>query len=154
MHCSEIHPPMDALNGLVNVALQQKQPAKALQIVQHQISLVPNRSNFYVLLGQVELRNQDSAKAEEAFQKAVDLDKNNSNAFLFLSSVQVSRGSVDQAIASYRTPCNPIHAMYGFTLLSAACLKRATNGRRLKTFTRRRCRFSRITLSLRTISRT
>jgi tetratricopeptide (TPR) repeat protein len=33
----------------------------------------------------------------------VDLDKNNSNAFLFLSSVQVSRGSVDQAIASYRT---------------------------------------------------
>jgi tetratricopeptide (TPR) repeat protein len=94
---------MDALNGLVNIALEQKQPAKALQIVQHQISLVPNRSNFYVLLGQVELRNQDSAKAEEAFQKAVDLDKNNSNAFLFLSSVQVSRGSVDQAIASYRT---------------------------------------------------
>jgi tetratricopeptide (TPR) repeat protein len=33
----------------------------------------------------------------------VELDKNNSNAFLFLSSVQISRGSVDQAIASYRT---------------------------------------------------
>ncbi|MGA6958677.1 MAG: tetratricopeptide repeat protein, partial [Candidatus Acidiferrales bacterium] len=93
---------MQALNGLVNIALIQKQPAKALQIVQHQISLAPNISNFYVLLGQVELGNQDSAKAEEAFQKAVDLDKNNSNAFLFLSSVQVSRGSVDQAIASYR----------------------------------------------------
>ncbi len=93
----------DALNGLVNIALLEKQPAKALQIVQHQISLVPNRSNYYVLLGQVELRNQDSAKAEAAFQKAVDLDKNNSDAFLFLSSVQVSRGSVDQAIGNYHS---------------------------------------------------
>ena len=33
----------------------------------------------------------------------MDLDKNNVNAFLMLSSVQISRGSVDQAIAGYRS---------------------------------------------------
>jgi tetratricopeptide (TPR) repeat protein len=94
---------VDALTGLVNIALLQKQPATALRIVQDQIAKVPDSSGFYVLLGQVELRNQDSAKAEQALQKAVDLDKNNVNAFLMLSSVQVSRGSVDQAIAGYRS---------------------------------------------------
>ena len=94
---------IDALTGLVNVAIEQKQPAVALHIVQDQVAKVPDNSALYVLLGQVELRNQDSAKAEQAFQKAVDLDKNNVNAFLMLSSVQVSRGSVDQAIAGYRS---------------------------------------------------
>jgi Tfp pilus assembly protein PilF len=74
-----------------------------LRIVQDQIAKVPDNSNFYVLLDQVELRNQDSAKAEQAFQKAVDLDQNNVNAFLLLSSVQIPSGSVDQGIAGYRS---------------------------------------------------
>jgi tetratricopeptide (TPR) repeat protein len=94
---------LDALTGLVNVALEQKQLPTALRVVQDQIAKVPDNSGFYVLLGQVELRNQDSAKAEQAFQKATDLDKNNVNAFLLLSSVEISRGSVDQAIAGYRS---------------------------------------------------
>jgi cytochrome c-type biogenesis protein CcmH/NrfG len=74
-----------------------------LRIVQDQIAKVPDNSNFYVLLDQVELRNQDSAKAEQAFQKAVDLNQNNVNAFLLLSSVQITSGSVDQGIAGYRS---------------------------------------------------
>src|ERR1700684_3310071 len=94
---------LDALTGLVNVWLEQKQLPTALRVVQDQIAKVPDNSGFYVLLGQVQLRNQDSAKAEQAFQKATDLDKNNVNAFLLLSSVQISRGSVDQAIAGYRS---------------------------------------------------
>ena len=71
--------------------------------MQDQIAKVPDNSNFYVLLDQVELRNQDSAKAEQAFQKAVDLNQNNVNAFLLLSSVQITSGSVDQGIAGYRS---------------------------------------------------
>jgi tetratricopeptide (TPR) repeat protein len=94
---------LDALTGLINVALEQRQLPTALRVVQDQIAKVPDSSGFYVLLGQIELRNQDSAKAEQAFQKATDLDKNNVNAFLLLSSVQISRGSVDQAIAGYRS---------------------------------------------------
>jgi cytochrome c-type biogenesis protein CcmH/NrfG len=74
-----------------------------LRIVQDQIAKVPDNSNFYALLDQVELRNQDSAKAEQAFQKAVDLNQNNVNAFLLLSSVQITSGSVDQGIAGYRS---------------------------------------------------
>jgi len=71
-------------------------------LVQDQVALVPNSSNFYLLLGQIELRNQDQAKAEAALQKSVDLDKNNVAAVLLLGSIQVARGSVDQAISTYQ----------------------------------------------------
>ena len=50
----------DALAGLVNIDMIRKQPARALRRVQDQISKVPNSSQFYLLLGQVELRNQHS----------------------------------------------------------------------------------------------
>jgi tetratricopeptide (TPR) repeat protein len=92
----------EALAGLINVDLEQKQPTVALRLVKDQITKVPDKSALYYLLGQVELRNQDSAAAEQALQKAVDLDKNNVPAFALLARVQVSRGSVDQAIANYQ----------------------------------------------------
>jgi tetratricopeptide (TPR) repeat protein len=63
---------------------------------------VPDNSNFYLLLGQVQLRNQDAARSEEALQKAIDLDQNNVPAFLLLAGVQIARGSVDQAIDGYQ----------------------------------------------------
>jgi tetratricopeptide (TPR) repeat protein len=71
-------------------------------LVQDQIALVPNSSNFYFLLGQIELRAQDPPKAGAAFRKAVDLDKNNVPAVLSLGGLQVAEGSVDQAIATYQ----------------------------------------------------
>ena len=60
----------DALAGLVNIDLEHKDVPKALKLVQDQISLSPKNSQFYLLLGQLQLRNQDSAKAEQAFCKA------------------------------------------------------------------------------------
>lgn len=92
----------DALTGLVNLYVMQKQPAKALTLVQDQIAKSPNNSKFYLMLGQVELRNQAPDKAEAAFQKATELDPNNVPAFEFLASLEASRGSVDQAIAGYQ----------------------------------------------------
>lgn len=92
----------DALAGLVNVDLARKQPALAVQRVLSQIARVPNKSDFYLLLGQAELRNQDSAKAESAFEKATELDKNNVVAFMFLATTETARGSADQALANYQ----------------------------------------------------
>jgi tetratricopeptide (TPR) repeat protein len=92
----------DALAGLVDVAMEHKDSAKALRLVQDQIALVPNSSNFYFLLGQIEFRIQDQSKAENALQKAVDLDKNNVSAVLLLGSIQASSGSADQALATYQ----------------------------------------------------
>src|SRR5215469_5897083 len=92
----------DALAGLVNIDLERKQPAQAVARVRSEIARVPESSAMYLLLGQAELRNQDSAKAEQAFEKATELDKNNVAAFVLLASTEVSRGSVDQAIASYQ----------------------------------------------------
>ena len=115
--------------------------------MQDQVAKVPDNSALYVLLGQVELRNQDSAKAEQAFQKAVDLDKNNVNAFLMLSSVQISRGSVDQAIAGYRSALqsNPrdirIYVALGSLLETRNQWQEAED-----LYTRRRWRFSQIML--------
>jgi cellulose synthase operon protein C len=90
---------VDALTGLVNIDLVRKQQANALRRVQDQIGKVPNNSQLYLLLGQLELKNQQNDKAEVAFSKAVDLDKNNVPAFLMLARTQVAKGSVDQAIA-------------------------------------------------------
>ena len=59
----------------MNIDMIRKQPARALRRVQDQISKVPNSSQFYLLLGQIELKNQNSAKAEEAFSKAVETHK-------------------------------------------------------------------------------
>ena len=75
---------------------------------------------MYLLLGQAELRNSDPAKAEAAFQKAIDLDKNNITAFLLLANTEVTRGSVDQAIANVRPRFSRIRAICEPIFFSAA----------------------------------
>jgi len=92
----------DALTGLVNMDLFRKQPAEAVEQVQNQIAKVPNRSDFYVLLGLAQRQNQNLAKAEEALQKAVDLDNKNVTAVTLLADVQLARHMVDDAILTYQ----------------------------------------------------
>src|SRR5581483_1226741 len=93
----------DALSGLMNSYLAQKQVDRAVAAANAQIAKVPNSSNFYDLLGTALFNNKkDLAGAEAAFKKAAELDKNNSDALLKLGQVQVARGSADDAIATYK----------------------------------------------------
>ena len=93
----------DALKGLMNTYLAQKQTDKAVAAVNAQIAKVPNNSAFYDLLGTVLYNSKkDLNGAEAALQKSIALDKNNSDALLKLGRVQVARGSTDQAITTYQ----------------------------------------------------
>ena len=91
----------DAMQGLVSIYMQQKQPVKALARLNAQIAKTPSNSAYYLLQGMVLIGTKDLEKAEAALQKAGELNKNNFDALLLLAKVQNLRGSVDQAVAGY-----------------------------------------------------
>jgi len=88
---------------LMNTYLAQKEVDKAIAAAKAQIAKSPNNSIFYDLLGTT-LSNikKDLNGAEEAFQKAAELDHSNADALVKLGQVQAAKGSVDQAIATYK----------------------------------------------------
>jgi tetratricopeptide (TPR) repeat protein len=93
----------DALGGLMNNYLAQKQPDKAIAAVNTQIAKVPNSSAFYDLLGTVLFNHKkDPAAAETALRKSLELDKNNADALGKLAQALIARGSPDEAIARYQ----------------------------------------------------
>jgi cellulose synthase operon protein C len=93
----------DALQGIMNVYLAQKQPDHAVAAARTQIAKSPNTSGFYDLLGTALFDNKkDLSGAEAAFHKAIELDKNNADALLKLGEVQAAQGSVSQALATYQ----------------------------------------------------
>jgi tetratricopeptide (TPR) repeat protein len=100
---------IDALRGLANVYVSQKQADKAISAINSHISTSPNNTSFYDLLGSVMLTKKDYAGAETALKKAVHLDKNNIDAYVKLGKSQLARGAVDEGLGSYAeaTAANP-----------------------------------------------
>ncbi|HZZ15997.1 MAG TPA: tetratricopeptide repeat protein, partial [Candidatus Sulfotelmatobacter sp.] len=92
----------DALQGVMNTYIAQKQLDQAVAAAKAQIAKSPNVSGFYDLLGTALFEKKDFKGAEEAFNKAVELDKNNSDALLKLAQAQAESGSVAQALATYQ----------------------------------------------------
>jgi cellulose synthase operon protein C len=93
----------DALQGIMNVYLLQKQPDQAVAAARAQIAKSPDTGGFYDLLGTALFQNKkDLSGADAAFHKAIELDKNNSDALLKLGQVQAAQGSVGQALALYQ----------------------------------------------------
>ncbi len=92
----------EALMGIANVYLSQKQPDKAIARVQAQLSRQSGNGNFHYILGSLLTDKRDYAGAEAELKRAIDLDKANVNALLKLGQVEVARGAVDQAIATYQ----------------------------------------------------
>ena len=93
---------VEALQGLVIIMMQRKQPAQALARVNAQIAKSPNNSAYYFLQARIFLSSKDLEKAEAALQKTTELDKNNVNAMLLLGQVQGARGSPEKALANYQ----------------------------------------------------
>ena len=92
----------DALQGLMNTYLAQKQVDAAIAAARAQIAKTPNSSGFYDLLGTALYQKKDFTAADAAFHKAIELDKNNSDALLKLAQAQAAEGSVSQALATYQ----------------------------------------------------
>ncbi len=92
----------DALGGVLNVYLLQKQPDRAVTAARAQLAKFPKSAGFHVMLGQLLMeQKKDLAGAEQEFQQAVDLDKNNSEAMLKLGLVRSERGATDQALQTF-----------------------------------------------------
>ena len=100
---------IDALRGLANVYVSQKQPDKAISAINSHITTSPNNSSFYDLLGSVMLTKKDYSGAETAFRKAVQLNKNNVDAYVKLGQSQLARGATNETLATYAeaTTANP-----------------------------------------------
>ena len=82
----------DALRGLMNTYIAQKQIDGAIAAANAQIAKSPNNSGFYDLLGSVLFRvKKDLNGAEAAFKRSVELDKNNSDAVIKLGQVQAAK---------------------------------------------------------------
>jgi tetratricopeptide (TPR) repeat protein len=91
----------DALRGLVNANIAEKQVDKAIAIVNVQIGKAPTNSNFYNLLGGVLFHSKrDLSGAEAALEKSAALDRHNYDAVIQLCQVLAAKGEFDQAIAT------------------------------------------------------
>jgi tetratricopeptide (TPR) repeat protein len=92
----------DALGGVLNVDLIQKQPDRAIATVKTQLSRYPKNAGFHIMLGQLLMdQKKDLAGAEGEFKQALDLDKKNGEALVKIGMVQSRRGATDQALQTY-----------------------------------------------------
>src|SRR5580698_646333 len=91
----------DALRGLMNTYVAQKQPEKAVAAANAQIGKSPGNAGFYDLLGAALFHfTKDLNGAEAALEKSVALDGHSPDAIIQLCQVQATKGEIDQAIAT------------------------------------------------------
>lgn len=108
----------DALRGLMNSYIAQKQIDRALAIAEAQISKVPNDGSFYNLLGTVLFYSKhDLPAAEAAFIQSSGLDRQNPDSLIKLGQVQAAEGRSDQALATYRQSIQDYPQEVSFYLL-------------------------------------
>ena len=100
--------------------LYEKQPAKAISLVQQQIAKSPQNSDMYALLADLQLGSGDAKSALDSAQKAMQIDPSNSVAAIAYSRAEVSAGDTGKAIAKWQqwTKDHPTDAR-AFTLLGS-----------------------------------
>jgi tetratricopeptide (TPR) repeat protein len=123
----------DALQGIMNIYLLQKQPDQAVAAGREQIAKSPNTGGFYDLLGTALFEKKDLKGADTAFHKAIELDKNNSDALLKLGQVQAAEGSVDQALALYHQSIKDHPREIAFYILAGEMYESQNNWNDAKT---------------------
>jgi tetratricopeptide (TPR) repeat protein len=89
---------VEALDGLVQMDMDEKQPAVAVRLVEAQIAKEPGNGAYEVTLGKLEAQAKDYGKAEAAAAKAVDLNGKDLAALQLLGEMQEAEGKPDQAI--------------------------------------------------------
>lgn len=90
---------VDALRGLMNADIAQKEVDKAIAAAIAQIAKSPNNGTFYDLLGNALFQYKgDLPRAEAAFEKSLALDKTKSDTVVNLCMVRAAEGNLDAAI--------------------------------------------------------
>lgn len=92
---------LNALEGIVAAYMLQKQPDKAVDRVQQQISESPSNARYQLLYARLLIGDKKYEAAESAAQKAVDLSPKDTTSILFLAAAQAHRGEFDKEAATY-----------------------------------------------------
>ena len=117
----------DVLSGLLSVYLVQKQPDKAIAVVNQQLALQPDNAAFHGLLGTVLLGKKDYAGAQTALKKAIELNKNDVDAYLNLARAQLAAGAVDDALATCNGGLRDNPRDYRFYMLLGSVYEKKSN---------------------------
>ena len=91
----------DALRGLTGLFLLQRQPDRAVRRAQAQIAAVPDKSDYYFLLGEALLAAHKNAEARNALEQAMQLDQTDLTVALVLGQAQEATGDPSAAAATY-----------------------------------------------------
>ncbi|MGB7332057.1 MAG: tetratricopeptide repeat protein, partial [Terriglobales bacterium] len=92
----------EALGGVLNVDLVQKEPDRAIATAKTQLSRYPKNPGFHIILGQLLMeQKKDLAGAEAEFKQASDLDSKNVEARVKIGLVQSQRGATGEALQTY-----------------------------------------------------
>jgi tetratricopeptide (TPR) repeat protein len=92
----------EALGGVLNVDLVQKQPDRAIATAKTQLARYPKNPGFHIILGQLLMeQKKDLAGAEAEFRQASALDDKNIEARVKIGLVQGLRGATDEALVTY-----------------------------------------------------
>ena len=98
----EIDPKLsDVLSLMASIEIQNKNPKKAVELVQAQISKQPENAQFQVLLGDVYRATGDLNSAEASFRKAIELKSDLTIAYMELGNLYYAKGSFDEAIRQF-----------------------------------------------------
>ena len=92
---------LEALRGLVDLNLREKQPDEALARLDAHTADA-NSSGYHYLRAAALLSKQDFAASELELRQAIALDKSNLEAIEALARLEMARGAADQAIAVYQ----------------------------------------------------
>lgn len=92
---------VEALQGLVDLDMAEKQLDKALDRVNAQIATTPKNADFYMIQARLLISKKDLEKAQGAIVKAISLDDKTAGAYLLLGQVQQARGELDKSRASF-----------------------------------------------------
>lgn len=90
----------DAMRGLLTSYGAMNQPDQGLDRVQAQIKRAPENSDYYLMVGELQLNKKNYPVAETALRQAISLNKNNVDAYILLGRVEVQEGSLEKSIAS------------------------------------------------------
>jgi tetratricopeptide (TPR) repeat protein len=92
----------EALGGVLNVDLLQKQADRAIATAKAQLAKYPKNPGFHIILGQLLMeQKKDLAGAEAEFRQASALDNKNIEARAKIGFVQSQRGATDEALQTY-----------------------------------------------------
>lgn len=95
-------------------------------------SLLPNRPEIFIELGDVKFLRRDYEKAKEFYEKALEVDKNCAAAYFKLGTLSSSQGKVNEAINHFNH-CKKINPKFPNPYLAIAILKLRSNLKASKT---------------------